>query len=137
MPVVVDTSAAFALLVTDEPDHVRVREALAAERSAIALPQPVVVETCQLLARRIGPHGEATFLRGLQTSDWRVEPLEPSDLSRAAELLEQYADARLGFVDASVVAIAERLGARRIYTLDRRDFTLVRPRHTESFEILP
>jgi hypothetical protein len=56
---------------------------------------------------------------------------------RIADLVEQYADAGLGFVDASVIAIAERVGATRIFTLDRRDFSLVRPRHTEAFEILP
>ncbi len=53
------------------------------------------------------------------------------------ELLATYADADLGFVDASVVAIAERLGARRLYTLDQRDFRLVRPRHTQAFDIRP
>jgi hypothetical protein len=35
------------------------------------------------------------------------------------------------------VAVAERIGARRVYTLDRRDFSILRPRHAEAFEILP
>jgi predicted nucleic acid-binding protein len=43
----------------------------------------------------------------------------------------------LGAVDASVVATAERLGERALMTLDRRHFSVVRPRHTEAFEILP
>jgi predicted nucleic acid-binding protein len=35
------------------------------------------------------------------------------------------------------MAIAERLGVTRIYTLDRRDFSVVRPAHAERYELLP
>lgn len=59
------------------------------------------------------------------------------DYQRAAELIRQYADAQLDFVDAIIVAIAERLDITRILTLDQRDFRLVRPRHCATFEILP
>ena len=48
-----------------------------------------------------------------------------------------YADLGLGLVDASVVAIAERLGATTIATLNHRDFMVVRPRHIVAFELLP
>jgi uncharacterized protein len=36
-----------------------------------------------------------------------------------------------------VIAIAERLGITQIATRDRRDFTVVRPRHAGAFELLP
>ena len=42
---------------------------------------------------------------------------------------------RLGTVDASVVAAAERLGITAIATLDRRHFSVVRPRHVEAFAL--
>jgi predicted nucleic acid-binding protein len=54
-----------------------------------------------------------------------------------AELVRKYADLPLGAVDASVVAIAERLGVREIATLDRRHFSVARPRHAEVFSIVP
>jgi uncharacterized protein len=54
-----------------------------------------------------------------------------------ADLIETYADLRLGTVDGSVIATAERLGTTTIATLDRRHFTVVRPRHVEAFEIVP
>lgn len=54
-----------------------------------------------------------------------------------AELIGTYADLRLGAVDASVIATAERLGATTIATLDRRHFTVVRPRHVEAFDLVP
>lgn len=61
----------------------------------------------------------------------------PADLTRAAELVERYADFPLGATDASVVALAERLGDTEVATLDRRHFAAVRPRHTESLTLLP
>lgn len=54
-----------------------------------------------------------------------------------AELIETYADLRLGTVDASVIATAERLGAATIATLDRRHFSVVRPNHVRSFGLVP
>ena len=58
-------------------------------------------------------------------------------IGRIRTLIEQYSDLPLGFVDASVVAVAERLGEDTIATLDRRDFSVVRPLHCESFTLVP
>ena len=68
---------------------------------------------------------------------WPVTDLEPVDLQRAAELMARYAESRIGFVDAAIAALAERLAVVRVYTLDRRDFTVVRPRHVPAFEVVP
>ena len=59
------------------------------------------------------------------------------DWLRIAELVGQYRDLPLGSVDASVVAAAERLDITKIATLDRRHFSIMRPAHTHSFELLP
>jgi predicted nucleic acid-binding protein len=53
------------------------------------------------------------------------------------ELVEQYADFPLGGTDASVIALAERLDAPVIVSLDRRHFGAVAPRHRAAFELLP
>jgi predicted nucleic acid-binding protein len=49
----------------------------------------------------------------------------------------QYSDNQLDFTDAAIVAIAERLDITRVYTLDRRDFSIIRPSHCNYFELLP
>ena len=54
-----------------------------------------------------------------------------------AELVGRYANLPLGSVDASVVAAGERLVVREVATLDRRHFGVVRPRHLDTFELLP
>ena len=59
------------------------------------------------------------------------------DLQRAAELEQAYAELDLGLVDASVIALCERLDEPKVATLDRRDFSVVRPRHCRALELLP
>lgn len=59
------------------------------------------------------------------------------DWDRIAELVDTYADLHLGGVDASLVAVAERLVATDVATLDRRHFSVVRPRHVQAFNLLP
>jgi len=63
--------------------------------------------------------------------------LSAVDLERTAELVEQYASLPLGAADASVIALAERHNVTTVLTLDRRHFTIVRPRHVGSFELFP
>ena len=65
-----------------------------------------------------------------------VDPI-PGDSARAIELIRRYADLGLGFVDASIIALAERLGVTTIATIDRRDFAVVRPTHCDAFELIP
>ncbi|QSB16394.1 hypothetical protein JQS43_08985 [Natronosporangium hydrolyticum] len=60
-----------------------------------------------------------------------------ADMQRMAELVRRYADLPLGGVDASVIAIAERLGVAEVATLDLRHFTVVRPSHVRSLTLLP
>jgi predicted nucleic acid-binding protein len=66
-----------------------------------------------------------------------VIDLARSDFARVRELCRQYEDLPLGFVDASIVALAERFGETRLATLDRRHFSVVRPRHTAAFTLVP
>ncbi|HEY9603294.1 MAG TPA: PIN domain-containing protein [Allocoleopsis sp.] len=77
------------------------------------------------------------FLRGLSASRFRLVALTDQDLMIVAAILEEYADSRIDFVDASVMAVAERFAITTILTLDQRDFRLFRPQHCDSFEILP
>jgi uncharacterized protein len=66
-----------------------------------------------------------------------VEPVAARDWLRIAELVGVYRDLPLGTVDASVIALCERLESRQVATLDRRHFTVVRPRHVDALDLLP
>jgi predicted nucleic acid-binding protein len=79
----------------------------------------------------------AAFLQDVRRGAFVVEDLQPRDYLRLGELLIAYADLRLGFVDAAVLAVAERFGERQIATLDHRHFGVVRLAHTDSLLLLP
>jgi len=103
----------------------------------LAIPALVIAEVAYLIEQRRGPRDEAIFLRALGQLGADVEAPTPSDLSRMAALVEQYADLPLGATDASVIALAERLNTDLIVTLDRRHFGIVRPRHCAILRLLP
>ena len=97
----------------------------------------VVTEADYLIGTRLGVDAEARFLGDLSAGSLIAEPVAPSDWLRMAELVVAYRDLPLGAADASVITAAERLGIRQVATLDRRHFTVVRPRHVDALELLP
>ena len=137
MTVVADTGALYALVDASDAWHSRVVAWWRSQSRAVVVPITVLPELCYLLQTRIGPAAELAFVQAVAEDEFTVESAEPEDLVRATTLIDQYADLPLGFVDASVVAIAERLGTRDILTTDRRHFSVVRPRHARSFTLLP
>ncbi|MFN8517899.1 MAG: PIN domain-containing protein [Chloroflexota bacterium] len=137
MPVVVDTSAVIAMYNRGDRWHEATVRTLSRERSAVYVPQSVVTESGLRASASWTSDRVAMLIRGITSSAWRTECLTDEDLERTAEILDAYRDSRIDLVDASVVAVAERLRATRIYTLDRRDFSIVRPRHIGAFELLP
>lgn len=135
--VLVDTGPLVAVADRDDAHHIKCVEFFDNLESNVIVPAPVVVEVCWLLASRVGPHAEAEFLQGLTGEELRVEDLNVDDYQRAAALVDRYADLDLGFVDASVITVAERLRMDTIVTIDRRHFHVVRPEHVEAFTLLP
>lgn len=133
---IVDTSVLIAAANTREAGHHACAELLRAEE-ALVVPAPVVTETCIMLDRRLGAPYEARFLATVAAGGLNVEALGAADYQRTADLVTTYDELGLGFVDAAVVTIAERLGTTRIATLNHRDFRVVRPAHAASLTLLP
>lgn len=135
--IVVDTGPLVAAIDADDDHHGSCAELVRTRYRELVVPATVVVEVCWLLDRHVGAAAEAGFLRSLAHGTIRVENVLPSDYERMAELVDTYSDLRLGMVDASVVAVAERLGIASVFTINRRDFSVVRPRHVAAFDLLP
>ena len=130
---IVDSGPLYAAADLDDDDHDAALGVLARSSLHIVIPTLVVAEVTYFIGTRLGPHPEGLFLEGLADLD----APSPGDWKRIAELVEQYADVPLGGTDASVIALAERVGAATIITLDRRHFGAVRPRHVNAFSLLP
>jgi len=79
----------------------------------------------------------AVFLGDARKGAYQIEDLSTHDLDRVIDLIDTYADLDVGFVDAAVLTVAERLGAHRVATLDHRHFGAMRPRHVEALGLVP
>jgi predicted nucleic acid-binding protein len=77
------------------------------------------------------------FLTSLADGDLTAVDLDAADWRRAADPVTTYSDLPLGAVDASLVAVAERLEVAEIATIDCRHFSVVRPRYIGAFPLLP
>ena len=132
---VVDTGPLYAAADLDDGDHERALDVLQSQGRHLVIPTLVVAEATYFIGTRLGAVAEARFLAGL--ADLDVEAPMSTDWARIAELVEDYADFPLGGTDASVIALAERLGTPLVITLDRRHFGAVRPRHCETLTLLP
>lgn len=76
-------------------------------------------------------------MRSAGLADFDIVHPRGEDLVRMADLGEQYASFPLGGTDASVVALAERLGTDLAISLDRRHLLAVVPRHCRGLRLLP
>lgn len=136
MAALLDTGFLLAIIAENDPYHSDCVRALKNERQVI-LPDIVLPELAYLVLRDMDHHTLARFLRSVGAGPVDYVAATRPDLMRAADLLEQYADNRIDFVDCVLVAMAERLNISRILTLDRRHFSILRPRHIPAFEIIP
>ena len=137
MPILVDTGPIYALADRDDEHHQRISSFLSNNQELLIVPVTVLPEAAYLMHKHLGVVALRSFARSLSLGELRLEGVTRDDLGRVEELLTQYSSSRLDFVDASVIALAERLGITQVLTLDRRDFGMVRPRHCAALELLP
>lgn len=135
MPVIVDTGILYAASDAGDAWHGRVRAWLEGTTEPLVVPVTVVPEVTYLLAVRLGPDAERMFVASLAAGEIGLEQVTRSDIERCRALLDEYP--HIGFVDASLVALAERLRVRVVATTDRRHFGAVRPRHVEALDLVP
>lgn len=135
MALLLDTGVLYALADEDDDWHERSCALLQKRPDVLLVPQTVLPEAAYLLRLRLGALAELAFVRSIAAGELSIQALTSRDFERIAAVMAQYPD--IGFVDASVVAIAERLRLRTIATTDRRHFRKIRPVHVKAFELVP
>ncbi len=100
------------------------------------IPAPVLVEV-NYFCGQIGPAAFPALLADIVAGGYEVEDLRDDDYGRIDAIMAQHQDLKVGFVDAAVLAVVERLGERKLATLDRRHFAVMRPRHVDALKLLP
>jgi predicted nucleic acid-binding protein len=103
----------------------------------VVIPATVAVEVDYLVRTRLHTAVHLAFLATIAKGSFLIEELRPGDYARISEICAKYSDADIGLVDASIIAIAERLNEPKVATLDHRHFRLIQPRHVAALELLP
>jgi hypothetical protein len=137
MALVLDTGPILAILDADDPAHSRCVEMLEEFHEPLIVVAAALVEVDYWIRKRLQPEVWSVFIADIAEGAYRLEQLSIEGMKRVAELQAEYRDMDLGMVDAAVMVTCEKLGEKKVATLDRRHFGAVRPRHADHFEILP
>ena len=120
--IVADTSVVLGLLDRRSASHATLAELFRAHRDQWVLPWAILPELDYMIPRLVGSAVQQAFRIDLEEGCFTIEWGGSTDVLRALELDRAYRGLSLGLVDGVVMAIAERLEARAIATLDLRDF---------------
>jgi len=137
LALILDTGPLFAAMDRSDVDHGRCAALMEGTDEPVIVPAPVIVEVDWLAGRRLQPGAFLALLADIQERRLVVEELQVTDYARSRQLVEKYRDLPLGFVDAAVISVVERLGETKLATLDHRHFAVVRPRHLPALRLLP
>lgn len=133
----VDTGVFVAAADLDDRHHLACAALIRTHPGPLVTTTLVTTEAGWLIRRQLDIATEVAFYRTIADGDITIEDLTGEDWARIAELLGTYIDIGLDAADASIIAVAERLGQTVIATLDDRDFRIVRPAHVDAFELVP
>lgn len=136
--IVVDTGPLVALFDPKDAGHPRCVDALKTIRERLYTTLPVLTEAFHILQPdSIGSDRLRDFIVHGGLSIWFLDDVQ---LLRAFELMEQYSDSPMDLADASLIAAAEALRTKKVFTIDRRDFRRYRIRRGHRHhppEIIP
>lgn len=122
--ILVDAGPLVALVDADDQHHASCVAALKQLREPLGTVWPALTEAMYLLADL--PRAQEALWEMMARSAVQLLPLDMSDVPRIRELMRKYADRPMDLADAALVRVAERENVRRIFTVDRRDFTVYR-----------
>ncbi len=131
----IDTGPLVAYLDASDPAHEQVASCLDGFAGRLATTGAVVTEAMHLAA----PHRDGPFLLAefISTAGVRVHDFaQPPQLRDAAALMQKYRDTPMDYADATLVLLAERLGAYDVATLDRRGFSTYRASRRKPFQLV-
>jgi predicted nucleic acid-binding protein len=131
-----DAGPLIALIDADEADHQLCVDTLAQLTRPLVTTWPAFTEAMYLLARAGGATGRHALWTLVLSGRLQLADLDRNALQRSATLMDKYADRPMDLADATLVALAEHRGERRIFTLDA-DFTIYRIHGRTRFDVVP
>lgn len=137
MPLILDTGPLYASLDRSDKHHLACRSLIETSEETLVIPAPVLVEVDFWIHERLNPSVLLALLADIEAGAYAVENLHPPDYTRVRQICDRHCEAGVGFVDAAVLAIVERLDEPKLATLDHQHFGAIRPRHLDALTLLP
>jgi uncharacterized protein len=133
--VLVDTGPIVAILLESDEHHEACVEQLHHIRGPLLTCWPVITEVAWLL--RSYPQALRKFLSSFHGRPFEIVPLGETDIPGIAAVLAKYEGLRIQLADASLVHLANREGIELMFTLDRRDFGVLRLARGRRLRLIP
>lgn len=131
----VDAGPLVALLDADDARHHHCVQASKHIRPPLVTVWPAFTEAIYLLSASW--RMQLALWSRVESGQLRFARLDADDVPRIRALMEKYRDLPMDLADAALVRVAERDGHSRIFTLDRRHFSLYRPGPKRKFAVVP
>lgn len=133
--ILMDTGPLVALLHADDQNHNLCVKTLQSLEEQMVTVWPVVTEAMYLL--NFSWEAQAALWEMIVTEALVILSLDREDAPRMKDLMRKYRDLPMDMADAALVRIAERERFSRVFSLDRRGFTVYRPEKVGRFSIMP
>ena len=133
--ILLDTGPIVAFFDKDDQYHARCLESLKKIQEPLLTTWPVITECFYLLG--FSPEVQESLWLFIERGGLGISPLEKEHYALCRDLMRRYKDLPMDLADATLVALAETLGISRIFTLDHKDFSIYRFKHTRRFTLIP
>lgn len=131
----VDTGSIVAILSESDQHHQACVEQLRHVRGPLLTCWPVVTEAAWLLRRY--PRAIQRLLSSFHGQPFALLRLDETDVAPISAILNKYEGLGLQLADAALVHLASREGIELLFTLDRRDFGVLRLAHGKKLRLIP
>ncbi len=137
--ILVDTGALYALGDRDDTHHQQARSFFqgAQKRETFGVPMPVIVEAVLLLEGQLGMRAVRALWDDVINGIFETLQVGHDTFIMARAIDRKYADANLGLVDCTCLALCEQRRISTVFTYDRRDFAMCRPSFVKALTLLP
>jgi len=118
--ILTDSGPLLALLDRADPHHARCHAAARAfPRGGMLTTLPCFTEAMYMVGQAGGYRSQSLLWSMRTKGDLVLHAMTGAEIDRAESLMEKYRDSPMDFGDASLVAVADSRGLRRVFTLDR------------------
>lgn len=137
--ILIDTGAFYALVDRNDINHEKAKSFYKdiIEKDFICTSLPILTETWLLIDARLGSYFADKFMLSIAKGIIEILDIEQEDINKALDIEIKYKEAGFGFVDTTCFALCEKYKIKKVFTFDKRHFSIYKPDFTGSLELYP